>query len=130
LVSTAVGTNKSFLEQGINPNTATNPESSGTIFNAAKAFNQDLKKENYSAKNNIITFARKGQTNSSRKANTQHQEKEHSRGFAYKVFEGLIKNFTKIIWTSVPAEAIANSVTDTQEALGYSKILEKKIKIF
>ena len=126
MVSTAVGTNKSFLEQGINPNTATNPESSGTIFNAAKAFNQDLKKENYSAKNNIITFARKGQTNSSRKANTQHQEKEHSRGFAYKVFEGLIKNFTKIIWTSVPAEAIANSVTETQEALGYSKILEKK----
>ena len=127
MVSTSVGTNKSFLEQGINPNTSTNPESSsGEIFNAARVFNQGLKKENSSAKNNIIKFARKGQTNSSRKANTQHQEQEHSRGFAYKVFEGVIKNFTKIIWTSVPAEAIANSVTDTQEALGYSKILEKK----
>jgi polyhydroxyalkanoate synthesis regulator phasin len=126
LVSTSIGTNKSFLEQGINPNTATSPEPTGTIFNAAKAFNEGLKKEEPSAGNTIKPFFRGSKSKKTKQKNSQHQGKEASRGFAYKVFEGAIKNFTKIIWTSVPAEAIANSVTDTQEALGYSKILEKK----
>ncbi len=126
MVSTSVGTNKSFLEQGINPNTVTNPEPTGSIFNAAKAFNQDLKRAEPSAENNIVNFGRKGLTNNSRKANTQHQEKQASRGFVYKVIEGIIKNFAKIVFTSVPAEIIASSVTDTQESLGHSKILEKK----
>jgi polyhydroxyalkanoate synthesis regulator phasin len=126
LVSTSIGTNKSFLEQGINPNTATSPEPTGTIFSAAKAFNQGLKQAEPAAENNIKAFSRASKSEKSKQKNTQHQEKQASRGFAYKVFEGAIKNFTKIIWTSVPAEAIANSVTDTQEALGYSKILEKK----
>ncbi len=126
MVSTSIGTNKSFLEQGINPNTATSPEPTGTIFSAAKAFNQGLKQAEPSAENNIKAFSRDSKSEKSKQRNTQHQEKQASRGFAYKVFEGAIKNFTKIIWTSVPAEAIANSVTDTQEALGYSKILEKK----
>jgi hypothetical protein len=126
LVSTSIGTNKSFLDQGVNPNTVTNPESTGSIFNAGQAFNQGLKKAEPSAENKIVSFARKGQANSSRKANSQHQGKEQSRGFLYKVFEGVIKNFAKIVFTSVPAEIIGNSVTDTQESLGYSKILEKK----
>ncbi|MFZ4084571.1 MAG: hypothetical protein ACOYK1_03395, partial [Vampirovibrionia bacterium] len=125
MVSTSIGTNKSFLDQGVNPNTVTNPESTGSIFNAGQAFNQNLKEAEPSAENNIFSFARKGQANSSRKGNSQHQGKEQSRGFLYKVFEGVIKNFAKIVFTSVPAEIIGNSVTDTQESLGYSKILEK-----
>ena len=54
MVSTSIGTNKSFLEQGINPNTSTNPEPTGAIFNAAKAFNQGLKGEVSSARSDKI----------------------------------------------------------------------------
>ncbi len=114
MVSTSIGTNKSFLEQGVNPNTPTNPESTGAIFNAAKAFNQGLQKENSSAENNIVKFARKGQTNSSRKANTQHQEKQHSRGFwrdfIYSLWESILKAWTNALLTNSSAEAVVNTI--------------------
>jgi hypothetical protein len=128
LVSTSIGTNKSFLEQGINPNTPTNPEPTGAIFNAAKAFNQGLKKEDSSAENNIVKFARKGQTNNSRKTNTQHQEKEHSRGFFYSVWESVLKSWTNALLTSSSAEAVVNTIIQEGEGTKLSNNVDQHCK--
>ncbi|MEB3315980.1 MAG: hypothetical protein VKK32_07190 [Candidatus Melainabacteria bacterium] len=128
MVSTSIGTNKSFLEQGINPNTVTNPEPTGSIFNAAKAFNQGLKQAEPSARNNIVNFARKGQTNNSRKTNTQHQEKEHSRGFVYSVWESVLKSWTNALLTSSSAEAVVNAIIKEGDATKLSNNLDQHCK--
>lgn len=128
MVSTSIGTNKSFLKQGINPNTVTDPEPTGTIFNAAKSFNEGLQKENFSTGNNIVKSARKGQTNSSRKANTQHQEKQASRGFVYSVWESVLKSWTNALLTSSSAEAVVNAIIKEGDATKLSNNLDQHCK--
>jgi hypothetical protein len=125
LVSTAIGTNKSFSEQGINPNTATSPEPTGTVFNAAKAFNQNLTKEDSSAKNAIHPFYRRGKL---RQTNTQHQEKQASRGFAYSVWESVLKSWTNALLTSSSAEAVVNAIIQEGDATKLSNNLDQHCK--
>lgn len=126
MVSTSIGTNKSFLEQqGINPNTATSPEPTGTIFNAAKAFNQDSKQEEPSAKNAIKPFHRREK---SPQTNTQHQEKQHPRGFAYSLWESVLKSWSNALLTSSSADVIVNAVTAEGEAKKLSTQLDSQCK--
>jgi hypothetical protein len=126
LVSTAIGTNKSFLEQGINPNTVTSPEPTGSIFNAAKAFNEGLKKEEPSAENTIKPFFRGSKSEKSKQKNTQHQEKQHSRGFAYSVWESVLKSWSNALLTSSSAETIVNAITGEGEAKKLSTQLDRE----
>jgi hypothetical protein len=126
LVSTAIGTNKSFSEQGINPNTATSPEPTGTVFNAAKAFNEGLKKEEPSAENNIKRSFRASKFEKSKQKNTQHQEKQASRGFAYSVWESVLKSWSNALLTSSSAETIVNAITGEGEAKKLSTQLDSE----
>lgn len=128
MVSTAIGTNKSFLEQGINPNTATNPEPTGTIFDAAQAFNQGLKKEEPSAKNGIKAFSRASKSEKTKQKNTQHQGKEHSRGFIYSVWESVLKSWTNALLTSSSAEAVVNAILQEGDATKLSNNLDEHCK--
>jgi hypothetical protein len=128
LVSTSIGTNKSFLEQGINPNTATSPEPTGTIFNAAKAFNQGLKQAEPAAENNIKAFSRASKSEKSKQKNTQHQEKEHSRGFAYSLWESVLKSWTNALLTSSSAEAVVNAIIKEGDATKLSNNLDEYCK--
>lgn len=128
MISTNLSTKSNLFEQGNSPNNFESPESSGTIFNAAKPFNLGDISKPVSAVND----GEYGKAEQEKKPNKAENRMArgmfsgHHKSFAYKIFEGALKNFTKIIWTSVPAEAIASSVTDTKEAEGYSKILERK----
>ena len=128
MVSTSIGTNKSFLEQGINPNTATNPEPTGSIFNAAKAFNEGLQKEEPSAKNGIKAFSRASKSEKSKQKNTQHQEKQASRGFAYSVWESVLKSWTNALLTSSSAEAVVNAIIQEGDATKLSNNLDEHCK--
>ena len=128
MVSTSIGTNKSFLEQGINPNTATSPEPTGTIFSAAKAFNQGLKQAEPAAENNIKAFSRDSKSEKSKQRNTQHQEKEHSRSFAYSLWESVLKSWTNALLTSTSAEAVVNAIIQEGDATKLSNNLDEHCK--
>lgn len=132
MVSTAIGTNKSFLEQGINPNTVTSPEPTGSIFNAAKAFNQGLKKEEPSAENNIKRSFRASKFEKSKQKNTQHQEKEHSRGFwqdlIYSLWESILKAWTNALLTNSSAEAVVNTIIKEGKATQLSNNVDQDCK--
>ncbi|NBV99439.1 MAG: hypothetical protein EBR67_08025 [Proteobacteria bacterium] len=132
MVSTAIGTNKSFLEQGVNPNTPTNPEPTGAIFNAAKAFNQGLKGEVSSARSDKINPKNKkpiyDKSISGYHADNYYGERNWNKGFAYSLWESVLKSWTNALLTSSSAEAVVNAIIQEGDATKLSNNLDEHCK--
>ncbi len=132
MVSTSIGTNKSFLEQGINPNTATSPEPTGSIFNAAKAFNQGLKGEVSSARSDKINKKNKepiyDKSISGYHANNYYGERNWNKSFIYSVWESVLKSWTNALLTSSSAEAVVNAIIQEGDATKLSNNLDEHCK--
>ena len=130
MVSTSIGTNKSFLEQGINPNTSTNPEPTGAIFNAAKAFNQGLKGEVSSARSDKINKKNKepiyDKSISGYHADNYYGERNWNKSFAYSLWESVLKSWTNALLTSSSAETVVNAITKEGEATKLSNNLDQR----
>jgi len=131
LASTAISTNTNPFEPGNYLNNSSSPDSSGSLFNAATAFNnsENLNKPSTNKEEKPNPFARFGFGHKAKDENHEavHHEAKPKKGFAYSLYESILKSWTNALLTSTPAEVIVNAITKEGDAQKLSNHLEKQL---
>ncbi len=132
MASTAISANTNPFEPGNYLNNSSSPDSSVSLFNAASSFNnsENLNNPSTNKEEKPNPFARFGFGHKAKDENHEavHHEAKPKKGFAYSLYESILKSWTNALITSSPAETIVNAITKEGDAQKLSNHLSKELE--